>query len=79
MVDRLELPELALRACDRMQSLVVPKISASTAKDLIVQTHGDVVVVCKVREHITVQCPLGGRMKQNSCPGILNNIVDFAY
>jgi hypothetical protein len=76
MVDRMELPEPALRAYDRLQSLVSPKISASTAKDLIVQSHVD---VCKVREHITVQCSLGGRMKQNYCPGILNKIVDVGY
>jgi hypothetical protein len=76
MVDWLELLEPALRVCDRLQSFVIPKISASLAKELIIQAHGDVAVVCNVRGHIRAQCPLGGRMKQNTCPSILNNIVD---
>jgi hypothetical protein len=31
-----------------------------------------------VREHITVQCPHRGRMKENVCPGKLNNIADVS-
>jgi hypothetical protein len=77
MVNRVELPETILRARDRLKCLIVPEVTGRTAKDLIVKAHGAVVVVVyKAREHITVQCPHRGRMKQNICPCILNNTVD---